>query len=106
MVIPVSISVLAQENTKKEVYFKDSTSAVNFLNTLSLCGKIDYAENNIGDIIKSKGFSVLILQSISKDAKTQLLIQSINGTMVVPDDRVILDLIDQFNKIKITQECK
>lgn len=101
----VAICAKAQDNGKK-IYLKDSLSTVKFLNTLNICEKIDFAEINIDDIIKVKGFSGLILISIAKEAKTELIITSINGNMVVPDERLIVELKEQFNDIKRKNGCR
>ena len=101
----MTICTKAQENVNK-VYLIDSMSTVKFLNTLNVCEKIDFAERNIGDVIKSRGFSDLILISISKEAKTELTIMSINGNMIVPDERLIIELKQQFSDIKIKKGCK
>lgn len=90
----------------KQVYLKDSTSTAVFLKSLSICEKINYAEGNIHDIIKSKGFSHLILISIAKDAKTTLEIRSINGNMIVPDEKLISELRDQINNIRQNKGCR
>lgn len=72
---------------------------------MNICEKINFAEKNIRDIIKWNDFKNLVLNSISKDSKTKILIQSINGNMVVPDERVIQDLKEQLNSIKVKKGC-
>ncbi len=96
---------VAQERSAEKVYLKDSIATLNFLQGLSLCDKIAYAENNVQDLVKSKGFSDLILQSIAKDSKIKIYIASINGNMVIKDQSLISELKVQLNKIKQNQSC-
>lgn len=96
---------ISQESNTQVVYFKDSISTVKYLNSLNLCDKISYAEKSIQDIIKLKGYSSLILQSISKDSKRTLYIATINGNMIVPDERLVMELKEQLNDIKLDRKC-
>lgn len=104
-IVTIVICAKAQENLN-QIYLKDSISTVKYLSNLSICEKIDFAEKNINDVIKSKGFSYLILISIAKEAKTKIEIRSINGNMVVPEERLIVELREQFNDIKIKKGCR
>ncbi len=105
VVTVISVSTMSQQTIRQEVYLKDSISTLKFLSTLNLCEKIAYAQTNIQDIIKSKGFSNLILQSISKDSKSKLYITTHNGNMVVKDKNQVIELKEQLNNIKQNQKC-
>ena len=93
------------KTSTKLVNLKDSASLAEILNKMSICEKVDLAEKYIHEIIKSNGHSNLILFSIAKHSKTKILIQAINGNMIVPDDRIIMDLKDQLNSIRQKNGC-
>ncbi|MEI9806759.1 MAG: hypothetical protein WDO16_02130 [Bacteroidota bacterium] len=94
------LSCSAQNNrVVKGIDFGDSLAVANFIKRSSLCEQVQLASDSLDAIVNERGYSILIIGSISKQTKENVLIPISKGNVTLSKDYQKYDLKEQIDKI-------
>lgn len=82
------------------VNLNDSLSVRQFIIKTKLYDQISFVEKNKNQFIKNKGFSRLILGSVSKKVKMPFFIMIANGGIILSDEEIETDFQSQLDLAK------
>ncbi len=94
------------KNAGERVTITDSLSVRKFIINSSVCNRIKYVEENDTLFASSKGYSELILQSITKESGKPLFLTIRNGGILESEKNKINMLREQLLEIKKSLKCK
>lgn len=95
-------SCKAQVNSKNDrsIGWNDSIALNNTIKLLSLCEEIQLANDSADLIVSEKGFSLLLLSSISKQTNQSINIPISTGGIVLTTKYKVADLKEQMDVIR------
>lgn len=94
------VESFGQRPLQKELNLLDSLEVMTYIDNTSLLEQLEFVERNKPLFIDKKGYSLLILHSISKKSNTSIFIPVINGNIQNRRIAIELDLQEQIIGIK------
>jgi hypothetical protein len=91
---------------KKRLNLSDSTSVKNFIKSTTICDRLKYVEQDTDSFVSAKGFTGLILESITKETGKPLFLTISNGGIIESKDKRSKMLQEQVVEIKQILKCK
>jgi len=81
-------------------------SVRNFIESVTVCEKLKYIEENSNLFVSDSGYSRIILENITKETGNVIFLTIGNGGLAETVDRRATSLRDQVSEIKEITGCK
>jgi len=101
----LNASCQSKTNPPKNINWYDSTSVIGYLQSSSLCDKVSLIKDSLSIFTAEKGFSLKVLESVSKETHEYISIPIATGNVILTEEYKKESLKDQINAIQ-KKYCK